>query len=93
MKKKKVKHSEKIAEVFELPKEEVLTIPCLKVFGDGEIFLGNYGGIIDYNENFVSFATSMGIVEIKGYDFIIKSITDEDVSLSGKISQFEIKEM
>ena len=88
-----MKQSEKIAQALQLPKEDILSLPFIKVIGNDEITLGNYGGIIDYRDDFVSFSTSMGIVEIKGREFIIKSITDEEIFLMGKISQFEIREM
>jgi len=91
--KRKKKRGEKIADALQFPKEVILSMPCVKVLGDSEITIENYGGIIDYTEKTASFTTSMGIIEIRGDDFSIKSITDDDVILSGRISGFEIKEM
>lgn len=93
MKKRGKKRSEQIVDALSFPKEVILSTPCIKMLGDGEVSIENYGGIVDFNENNVSFATAMGIVEIRGEKISIKSITDEDAALTGKFFALEIKEM
>ena len=88
---KKKRRAEKIVEAIGLPKETALMKPTITISGNDEISIINYGGIIDYNENLMSFSTSSGIMELEGKDFVIKEITDEDISLVGEISGFRIK--
>ena len=88
---KKKKNAEKIVEAIGLPKDTTLMKPTITISGNDEISIINYGGIIDYDENFISFSTSAGVMELCGKDFVIKEITDEDIMLFGEISGFQIK--
>ena len=73
------------------PKDAVLSLPTITISLGSDVSIVNYGGIIDYDDNFISFSTSKGIVEISGSSFAIKSITDEDITLSGEISGLLVK--
>ncbi len=88
MKKKK---AEKIIDAVGFPKEAVLSLPTITISLGSEVSIVNYGGIIDYDDNFISFSTGRGVVEISGKDFTIKSITDEDITLAGEIEGLRVK--
>ena len=88
---KKKKRAEKIIDAIGLPKDTALMKPTITISGNNEISIINYGGIIDYDENFMSFSTSAGVMELRGKDLVIKEITDEDIAIIGEISGFEIK--
>ena len=51
MKKKK---AEKIIDAVGFPKDAVLSLPTITISLGSEVSIVNYGGIIDYDENFIS---------------------------------------
>ena len=89
-KKRKIPKVEQAIEALDLPGELILGIPCISVVGDREATVENYNGIIEYDEKKVILSTSLGIFRIKGENLSIKSITDEDVTLSGRVLGFDI---
>ncbi len=89
-KKRKIPKVERAIEALDLPSELLLDIPCITVRGDREATVENYNGVIEYDESAVVLSTSLGIFKIKGDNLSIKSITDEDVTLSGRVLGFDI---
>lgn len=69
----------------------MLKIPAVHILGGKNITIENYGGIIDYDEEFLSFDTSIGIVKIFGKCFTIKTITDDEITLVGEVEGLSIK--
>ena len=89
-KERRISAAERAIEALQLPSELLLGIPCITVRGDREATVENYNGIIEYDEGCVVLSTSLGIFRIKGENLSIKSITDEDVTLSGRVLGFDI---
>lgn len=71
--------------------EVMLRVPAVNIVGGKSVTVLNYGGIIDYDEDFISFSTSVGVIALSGKGFTIKSITDEEIILEGEVSGLEIK--
>jgi len=71
--------------------EVMLKIPSVTIAGGKNVTILNYGGIIDYDEEFMSFSTSIGVIKLMGLNFQIKTITDEEITLEGEVSGMEIK--
>ena len=71
--------------------EVMLKVPAISIIGGKSVTVLNYGGIIDYSDEFMSFSTSIGAIKLSGKNFVIKTITDEEITLEGDISGMEIK--
>lgn len=87
--KPKVRLKEKITEVLELPKEVVLNIPKLTIFGCKDILIENYKGIIEYDNERIRINTGSGVIKITGSNLNIREITSEDVIVNGIIDSLE----
>ncbi|SEF74285.1 sporulation protein YqfC [Caloramator fervidus] len=79
----------RLSDALDIPQEIVMNVPSLKVVGDSEIIIENHKGIIEYGKNVVRVDSNIGIINIKGSDFIIKSITQDEIELLGKIEVIE----
>jgi sporulation protein YqfC len=85
--KKKLK--EKVAEILELPKEVVLDLPKITMFGDRNMLVENYKGIIEYDDNKIRVNTGRGIIKVTGEKLMIREITSEDLMIDGDIVSLE----
>ena len=81
----------KVAEALELPPDVVLGIPSITVLGGREATIQNYKGIVEYDDKKVVLNTSLGIFTVTGEGLDIKTVTDDDITLEGKVVGFEIK--
>lgn len=88
---KKVSLKEKFAEVLELPKEIVMNIPKMTLIGSKDLFIENYKGIIEYENNRIRINTGAGVIKVMGCFLTIKEITSEDIMVSGDISSLEFQ--
>lgn len=71
--------------------EVMLKVPTINIVGGRSVTVLNYGGIIDYSEEIMSFSTTVGAIKLFGKNFVIKTITDEEITLEGNVSGMEIK--
>ena len=79
----------RITETLELPRETILDVPNIKITGDNEIFIENHKGIIEYTNEILRMASSIGIIKISGFDLHIKEINEEDIVVNGIIDFVE----
>lgn len=86
-----MKISEKITQKLDLPAEASLDMIKLVITGDREVLVENYKGIAEYTSEVVRLASVSGIVRISGSNLLIKSISAEEIVLSGKIKAVEIE--
>ncbi len=94
MRRKKAQNSapvgEKIADALELPREVAAGTLRVTVWADREAEVINHKGIIEYDSNEIKLNSADGVVTLSGEGLDIKSITDEDISVSGKIFKIEM---
>ena len=88
MRKKKIN---KIGKILEIPEEVYTNISKITVTGFDELILENYKGIIEYEENYTSISTYIGIVNIKGYNLNLEKMTNDDIKITGKIENIELE--
>ena len=88
MRKKKIN---KIGKILEIPEEVYTNIPKITITGFDELILENYKGIIEYEENYTSISTYIGIVNIKGYNLNLEKMTNDDIKITGKIENIELE--
>ncbi len=89
-KKRKIPKAERAIEALDLPSELVLGTPCIAVRGDREATVENILGIVEFCENAVVLSTSLGIFRIRGENLTVKSLTDADAEICGRILGFDI---
>jgi sporulation protein YqfC len=92
MAKHKMTFKEKMSDMLEIPKELILDIPKITLIGNKQLFIENYKGIIEYEENKVRIKTNEGLIKIAGANLFIKEITTDDLMVSGKINTIEFGE-
>lgn len=80
---------EKVAEALTLPKEIVLDLPKITMIGNGQVFIENYKGVIEYDNERIRINTSKGIMKIFGESLEINTITTEEIFIKGYIKNIE----
>ena len=83
--KKKEQKVQRIADALDVPLNVLSDIPRIELMGKSSLSIENFRGILDYGENSVKVNTTVGIVEIKGQNLFIESITDEGILIKGSI--------
>ncbi|MGI6308307.1 MAG: sporulation protein YqfC [Dethiobacteria bacterium] len=86
---KKKKWSESLADFFELPKELLLNLPRVTLIGNVQLYLENYGGIIEYSDELLRLKIRGGEIIIKGKDLVIKNFFGEEIFIEGEIRSLE----
>ena len=74
---------------MELPKEVVMDLPKITMFGDRNLLVENYKGIIEYDDNKIRINTGKGIIKVTGEKLVIMEITQEDLMIDGDIDTLE----
>ncbi|MDO5477704.1 MAG: YabP/YqfC family sporulation protein [Clostridia bacterium] len=73
----------------ELPGEVILDVPYVSLSGDFSCNIENHRGIISYDDRSVKINTGEAIIKIGGEGLALSHITDEIISVSGKIKSLE----
>ena len=80
---------EKMSEFLELPKEIVLDLSKITMYGNNKMLIENYKGIIEYEDDRLRINTKDGIIRVMGNKLFIKEITSEDLLIYGEITSIE----
>ena len=64
-------------------------LPKTEIIGKNEIYIENFRGILDYDEQSFKINTRSGIIKIDGSDLALDFVTDEGVCLKGNIIRIE----
>lgn len=88
MRKKETK-AVRAANSLDMPLDAVCDMPKTEILGKNEIYIENFRGILDYDENSFKINTRAGIIKIDGNDLILSYVTDEGVCLKGNIIRIE----
>lgn len=81
---------EKFADALDIPKELMLDAVKLVLIGESELMIENYKGILEYEDNIIRIKTAGRTVRISGSSLSIKTITDEDIQVAGRINSIEL---
>lgn len=90
MKKKRNTFS-KIDRILEMPQEVYTDVPKLTITGFNEIIIENFKGILEYEDYYIRISTSLGIVNINGYELKLENMTNDDIKVTGKIESIDIE--
>jgi len=89
MGKRSYKLREKLSNTFELPKDIVLDVSKIIIIGTGQIMVENHKGIIEYSEELIRINTGSGITALHGKNLAIKTIFQEEITITGEITNIE----
>lgn len=77
---------EKFTDMMELPRELLLNISRITILGNEDIFIENYKGITEYDDNMIRL--NNGIV-VWGEKLNVNEITDSEILITGRINNVE----
>jgi sporulation protein YqfC len=87
--KKSFKIREKISDTFELPKDIVLDVSKVIIIGTGQVTVENHKGVVEYSEELIRINTGSGIMKLCGRNLTIKTILQEEITITGEITNIE----
>ena len=77
----------KIFDAIELPKDIVLGIPYVTMYGNLELIIENYRGIRCFNDELVKILSKSNIISVKGKNMSISEYTKDSIVVEGYIEQ------
>ena len=89
-KNKKLKQN-RFEQLLEIPEEISSLIPRLTIKGFQEILIENYKSILEYQDFFIRISTSIGIININGFELKLNEMTNDDVLITGKIEGIDFE--
>ena len=91
MKNKRIgKISNKLNNILEVPRELTDNNPKITIIGFDEMLIENYKGILEYEEFYIKVNTSIGNVNINGFNLKLEQVTEDDILVKGTIESFDI---
>lgn len=90
MKKKKSAIS-KIDRILEMPQEVYTDMPKITISGFDEMIIENFKGILEYEDYYIRINTSLGIININGYELKLENMTNDDIKVKGKVESVDIE--
>jgi len=90
MKKKKNALS-RIDRLLEMPQEVYSDTPKLTITGFNEMVIENFKGILEYEDYYIRINTSLGMININGYELKLENMTNDDIKVNGKVESIEIE--
>lgn len=83
--------SEKINKALEVPREVSGVETKISIIGFDEMLIENYKGILEYEEFYIRIKTSIGIININGFNLSLEQVTEDDISVKGKIDSIDLE--
>ena len=81
----------RVNEILDLPREVGTNIPKVTMLGFDEVLIENYKGILEYEDYYIRINTSLGIINVNGYELRLENMTNDDIKVTGKIEKFDIE--
>ena len=85
--------SSKIDEILEIPREISNDDPKITIIGFNEMLIENYKGILEYEEFYIKINTNIGNININGLNLELEQVTEDDISVKGKIESMDIERL
>ena len=77
---------EKIVESLKLPKDSLLGASIVTVTGNTEVFVENYKGMIEYTDENILLQGKTCRIMIQGQRLTIDYYTNEDMKITGRVT-------
>ena len=91
MRKNKKKNNSRLNNILEFPEEISNNEPKITIIGFKKIMVENYKGILEYENFFVRLNTTIGVLNINGFNLTLEQVTEDDISIKGKIESVSIE--
>ena len=82
--------SNKLNNILEVPRELTDNKPKITIIGFDEMLIENYKGILEYEEFYIKVNTSIGSININGFNLDLQQVTEDDILVKGTIESFDI---
>ncbi len=89
--KKNKKNISRIDRILEIPQEIYSNVPKITITGFNEMIIENFKGILEYEDYYIRINTSLGIINVNGYELRLENMTNDDIKVTGKIEKFDIE--
>ncbi len=89
--KKNKKNISRIDRLLEIPQEIYSNVPKITITGFNEMIIENFRGILEYEDYYIRINTSLGIINVNGYELRLENMTNDDIKVTGKIEKFDIE--
>lgn len=83
--------SNKIDKMLEVPRELSDGITKLTIISFDEMLIENYKGVLEYEEFYIKIKTSIGNININGFNLKLEELTQDDISIKGKIESIDLE--
>ena len=80
-----------VSKFLEIPTEVISNVPKITVTGFDEVLIENFKGILEYEDYFARISTSIGIININGFNLKLNQMTDDDILVSGRIESLDFE--
>ena len=80
----------KLNNILEVPRELSDNNPKITIIGFDEMLIENYKGILEYEEFYIKVNTSVGNININGFNLNLEQVTEDDILVKGTIESFDI---
>lgn len=77
------------SDFLDLPKDVVLDIPRITMIGNLQLYIENHRGVIDFSENNLRLKLSVGELNIRGEQLVIRTILPDEVFIEGIIGDIQ----
>ncbi len=81
----------KINRILEMPQEVYTENPKITITGFNEMIVENFKGILEYEDYYIRINTSLGIININGYELKLEAMTNDDIKVKGKVESIDIE--
>ena len=89
--KKNKKNISRIDRLLEIPQEIYSNVPKITITGFNEMIIENFKGILEYEDYYIRINTSLGIINVNGYELRLENMTNDEIKVTGKIEKFDIE--
>lgn len=89
--KKKRSAISRIDRILEMPQEVYTDKPQITISGFDEMIIENFKGILEYEDYYIRINTSLGIININGYELKLENMTNDDIKVKGKVESIDIE--
>ena len=79
----------RMAELFDLPADIVAGLCHVEMLGDRQLFLEGHSGILSYGTEQIDVGAGSLILRVRGQNLTLRSMTDSEVRIFGKIDAVE----
>lgn len=83
--------AKKVSEATDIPEHLLSGTPMISIIDNDLIHIENYGNIVEFKQNSLSFRSKRGLAIVKGTDFEITSFTVDTLELRGIFETVELR--